>query len=110
MKHAISELGLQSQKNTDLVYLCNLFFKFSDLRKYLVDWIFAFQSKTGALEGPEVDGFVKDMMELVQVSSRGCVDYPHHGLGLVSLMDSIVYLEESVGPKINAGEKKKLRM
>lgn len=29
-----------------------------------------FQSKTGALEGPEVDGFVKDMMELVKVSSR----------------------------------------
>ena len=27
-----------------------------------------FQSKTGALEGPEVDGFVKDMMELVRVS------------------------------------------
>lgn len=25
------------------------------------------QSKTGALEGPEVDGFVKDMMELVRV-------------------------------------------
>uniref|UniRef100_A0A8C7WTL0 EF-hand domain-containing protein n=1 Tax=Oryzias sinensis TaxID=183150 RepID=A0A8C7WTL0_9TELE len=24
-------------------------------------------SKTGALEGPEVDGFVKDMMELVRV-------------------------------------------
>jgi len=28
-----------------------------------------FQSQTGALEGPEVDGFVKDMMELVKVSS-----------------------------------------
>lgn len=27
------------------------------------------QSKTGALEGPEVDGFVKDMMELVKVSA-----------------------------------------
>lgn len=26
-----------------------------------------YQSKTGALEGPEVDGFVKDMMELVRV-------------------------------------------
>lgn len=25
------------------------------------------QSKTGALEGPEVDGFVKDMMGLVRV-------------------------------------------
>lgn len=30
--------------------------------------VFVFQSKTGALEGPEVDGFVKDMMELVRVS------------------------------------------
>ncbi|XP_054420727.1 secretagogin [Pteronotus mesoamericanus] len=28
-------------------------------------------SQTGALEGPEVDGFVKDMMELVQPSIRG---------------------------------------
>ncbi|XP_014448818.1 secretagogin [Tupaia chinensis] len=28
-------------------------------------------SKTGALEGPEVDGFVKDMMELVQPSLSG---------------------------------------
>ncbi len=25
------------------------------------------KSKTGSLEGPEVDGFVKDMMELVKV-------------------------------------------
>lgn len=35
------------------------------------DWLdlFILQSKTGALEGPEVDGFVKDMMELVQVIS-----------------------------------------
>ncbi|PIO24282.1 hypothetical protein AB205_0072250 [Aquarana catesbeiana] len=30
-----------------------------------------FQSKTGALEGPEVDGFVKDMMELVKPSITG---------------------------------------
>ncbi|EGV94303.1 Secretagogin [Cricetulus griseus] len=29
------------------------------------------KSKTGALEGPEVDGFVKDMMELVQPSISG---------------------------------------
>uniref|UniRef100_A0A673TXE6 Secretagogin, EF-hand calcium binding protein n=1 Tax=Suricata suricatta TaxID=37032 RepID=A0A673TXE6_SURSU len=28
-------------------------------------------SKTGALEGPEVDGFVKDVMELVQPSISG---------------------------------------
>ncbi|XP_016111151.1 secretagogin-like, partial [Sinocyclocheilus grahami] len=28
-------------------------------------------SKTGALEGPEVDGFVKDMTELVRPSIRG---------------------------------------
>lgn len=30
--------------------------------------VFAVKSKTGALEGPEVDGFVKDMMGLVRVS------------------------------------------
>lgn len=38
---------------------------------FSVLWLFLFflvQSKTGALEGPEVDGFVKDMMELVRVS------------------------------------------
>jgi hypothetical protein len=36
----------------------------------IFEWqFFIFQSKTGALEGPEVDGFVKDMMELVQVIS-----------------------------------------
>lgn len=34
------------------------------------DVSFICQSKTGALEGPEVDGFVKDMMELVKVSAR----------------------------------------
>uniref|UniRef100_A0A8I6AT82 Secretagogin n=1 Tax=Rattus norvegicus TaxID=10116 RepID=A0A8I6AT82_RAT len=32
---------------------------------------FKMDSKTGALEGPEVDGFVKDMMELVQPSISG---------------------------------------
>nr|KAF6291069.1 hypothetical protein mMyoMyo1_009432 [Myotis myotis] len=32
---------------------------------------FKMDSKTGALEGPEVDAFVKDMMELVQPSVRG---------------------------------------
>uniref|UniRef100_A0A3Q1H418 EF-hand domain-containing protein n=1 Tax=Acanthochromis polyacanthus TaxID=80966 RepID=A0A3Q1H418_9TELE len=32
---------------------------------------FTFQSKTGALEGPEVDGFVKDMMELVRPNITG---------------------------------------
>lgn len=37
---------------------------------FLTYWsILVFQSKTGALEGPEVDGFVKDMMELVKVAS-----------------------------------------
>lgn len=30
-------------------------------------FLFLVQSKTGALEGPEVDGFVKDMMGLVRV-------------------------------------------
>lgn len=33
---------------------------------------FPVQSKTGALEGPEVDGFVKDMMGLVRV--RRCAN------------------------------------
>ncbi|XP_068090759.1 secretagogin isoform X2 [Hyperolius riggenbachi] len=32
---------------------------------------FKMDSKTGALEGPEVDGFVKDMMELVKPSITG---------------------------------------
>uniref|UniRef100_A0A4W4E5H7 EF-hand domain-containing protein n=1 Tax=Electrophorus electricus TaxID=8005 RepID=A0A4W4E5H7_ELEEL len=32
---------------------------------------FEMDSKTGALEGPEVDGFVKDMMELVKPSLSG---------------------------------------
>lgn len=30
-------------------------------------FLFLVQSETGALEGPEVDGFVKDMMDLVRV-------------------------------------------
>lgn len=34
--------------------------------------VFPVKSKTGALEGPEVDGFVKDMMGLVRVSSPRC--------------------------------------
>lgn len=34
--------------------------------------VFPVKSKTGALEGPEVDGFVKDMMGLVRVSSPTC--------------------------------------
>ncbi|XP_018885210.1 secretagogin isoform X2 [Gorilla gorilla gorilla] len=42
-------------------------------RKRDFEKIFAYYdvSKTGALEGPEVDGFVKDMMELVQPSISG---------------------------------------
>ncbi|XP_010816803.1 secretagogin isoform X5 [Bos taurus] len=45
----------------------------SEERKRDFEKIFAHYdvSKTGALEGPEVDGFVKDMMELVQPSIRG---------------------------------------
>ncbi|KTG46268.1 hypothetical protein cypCar_00042883 [Cyprinus carpio] len=44
-----------------------------DERKRDFEKIFAHYdvSKTGALEGPEVDGFVKDMMELVRPSIRG---------------------------------------
>lgn len=41
----------------------------------LLDVSSVFQSKTGALEGPEVDGFVKDMMELVKVASRLALIY-----------------------------------
>lgn len=36
---------------------------------FLFPSVVAVKSKTGALEGPEVDGFVKDMMGLVRVSS-----------------------------------------
>ncbi|XP_076429158.1 secretagogin [Peromyscus maniculatus bairdii] len=45
----------------------------SEERKRDFEKIFAHYdvSKTGALEGPEVDGFVKDMMELVQPSISG---------------------------------------
>ncbi|XDC65777.1 hypothetical protein R6Z07M_016959 [Ovis aries] len=45
----------------------------SEERKRDFEKIFAHYdvSKTGALEGPEVDGFVKDMMELVQPNIRG---------------------------------------
>lgn len=44
-----------------------------DERKRDFETIFAHYdvSKTGALEGPEVDGFVKDMMELVKPSITG---------------------------------------
>ncbi|CAH2284526.1 secretagogin [Pelobates cultripes] len=44
-----------------------------DERKRDFETIFAHYdvSKTGALEGPEVDGFVKDMMELVKPSISG---------------------------------------
>ncbi|XP_071400934.1 secretagogin-like, partial [Centroberyx affinis] len=44
-----------------------------DERKRDFEKIFAHYdvSKTGALEGPEVDGFVKDMMELVRPSITG---------------------------------------
>ncbi|MGH0122591.1 UNVERIFIED_CONTAM: hypothetical protein FKN15_033682 [Acipenser sinensis] len=38
------------------------------VKAYHQPYLALFQSKTGALEGPEVDGFVKDMMELVKLS------------------------------------------
>lgn len=31
-------------------------------------YVYVFKSKTGALEGPEVDGLVMDMMELAKVN------------------------------------------
>lgn len=62
---------------------------------------FIFQSQTGALEGPEVDGFVKDMMELVQVTSWA---RRPSGAGAAVLVDSTVYSRGS-GLRINAGRK-----
>uniref|UniRef100_A0A8C5PCW7 Secretagogin n=1 Tax=Leptobrachium leishanense TaxID=445787 RepID=A0A8C5PCW7_9ANUR len=55
-------------KNKDGLLLCS-----QDERKRDFETIFAHYdvSKTGDLEGPEVDGFVKDMMELVKPSISG---------------------------------------
>lgn len=50
------------------------------------------QSKTGALEGVEVDGFVKDMMGLVRV--RHCTFSRREAFGVVS-----IYLCISLRPK-----------
>lgn len=56
--------------NTDWL-ICQIYYLAFQITIMIFKWLdfFIFQSKTGALEGPEVDGFVKDMMELVQVSS-----------------------------------------
>lgn len=56
--------------NTDWL-ICRIYYLAFQIKKLIFKWLdlCVFQSKTGALEGPEVDGFVKDMMELVQVSS-----------------------------------------
>lgn len=53
------------------LWLLNEKFNFFD-HFFLFPSVFAVKSKTGALEGPEVDGFVKDMMGLVRVSSLRC--------------------------------------
>lgn len=45
------------------IQICLIFMFFV----FLLSTLTCYQSKTGALEGPEVDGFVKDMMELVRV-------------------------------------------
>lgn len=73
----------QLQMNTDWS-ICQIYSLALWTKKMICKWfeLFILQSKTGALEGPEVDGFVKDMMELVQVSSWGWKGYSHHALGL----------------------------
>ncbi|RLW13183.1 hypothetical protein DV515_00000089 [Chloebia gouldiae] len=44
----------------------------SPMRQFIpLQFVNMYKSKTGALEGPEVDGFVKDMMELVKPSISG---------------------------------------
>lgn len=78
-KKAISEAKLEEYTDT----MMKIFDKNNDGRLDLNDLArilalqenfllqFKMDSKTGALEGPEVDGFVKDMMELVQPSISG---------------------------------------
>lgn len=53
------------------------------------------QSKTGALEGPEVDGFVKDMMELVKVKYHEYTDVTLPDTLSQTLMDQMNYRPES---------------
>lgn len=93
---------LQPQKNIDLDNSPNLFFSFLTLANVI--WLIGsclFQSRTGALEGPEVDGFVKDMMELVQVI-HGAQTWHSLGVGAAIVTDSTVDFWESVGLTINA--------
>lgn len=74
---AISALTICQQAHKPMLLFYNHFwlfykkFHFFDLF-FLFPSVFAVKSKTGALEGPEVDGFVKDMMGLVRVSSLRC--------------------------------------
>lgn len=61
----------RAHKTTQLLRLLFEKFHFFVLF-FLFSSVCAVQSKTGALEGPEVDGFVKDMMGLVRVGSLRC--------------------------------------
>uniref|UniRef100_A0A3B4ZJV1 Secretagogin, EF-hand calcium binding protein n=1 Tax=Stegastes partitus TaxID=144197 RepID=A0A3B4ZJV1_9TELE len=58
--------------NFTLTFLCSCSFcrDFNKIITFMCVYLCE-QSKTGALEGPEVDGFVKDMMELVKPSISG---------------------------------------
>lgn len=77
--------------NTDWL-TCQTYYLAFQIRKMIFKRLdlCIFQSKTGALEGPEVDGFVKDMMELVQVSSQGWKGHSHHASGLDIVTDCTI--------------------
>lgn len=74
--------------------------------------VFAVKSKTGALEGPEVDGFVKDMMGLVRVSflynlihKHAAVFPPTYSFILIVLNDLFLHLQ----PNMTGSELDQLR-
>lgn len=69
---------------------------------FLFLFVFDVKSKTGALEGPEVDGFVKDMMGLVRVSSPGC-----ETAGRLYIFTSVISLSHQ--PNMTGSELDQLR-
>lgn len=85
VKVLVFEFKIVNQKETDRLfgsqihiqilyeyeYLDRLYLSISySLRNKRYFSSFSFQSKTGALEGAELDGFVKDMMEPIKVCSN----------------------------------------
>uniref|UniRef100_A0A3P8T4B9 Secretagogin, EF-hand calcium binding protein n=1 Tax=Amphiprion percula TaxID=161767 RepID=A0A3P8T4B9_AMPPE len=72
---AMYKCSLSSLSSILLIFYQLLFFKASSKEERKRDFEKIFDhydvSKTGALEGPEVDGFVKDMMELVRPNITG---------------------------------------